>query len=311
MQGMKNLSDRISRVVSLPPNAPLTIGQATVHAPYKLASDSTVEGVQPGPRDLPAAERERLMAEHLPLVRFIARRIHKGLPQHVPVEDLYSAGVLGLLDALGKFDPSKKILFRTYAQFRIRGAILDSLRSLDWSPRKLRRMARAAEQAIQMLTGRLRRSPTELEISQKLCISLIAYQKFLGELNGLEIGTLHFERSGRSSEKEQIYLPSRPEDDPLVRYLNAEMLERLTKAIGDLPERERLVLTLYYYEEITMKEIALILGVVESRISQIRSSAVLHLHARLATHTAPKKAKTNQLQIIHYQYTKNRPSSVR
>jgi RNA polymerase sigma factor FliA len=238
----------------------------------------------PGPRpgDLLTAEQEKRMVEHLPIVRFIARRIHERLPQHVPIEDLYSAGVVGLLDAFGKFDPSKQVQFRSYAQFRIRGAILDSLRTLDWSPRELRRKGRAIEQAIQALTVQFGRAPNDIEIARQLNIDLPAYQQLLGELKGLEIGTLHSERSEDSGEEELVYLPNRPEDDPLFRYLHSEMRERLTAAIADLPERERLVMTLYYYEETTMKEIGLILGVVESRISQIHASAVLHLRVRLA-----------------------------
>jgi len=234
------------------------------------------------PGELLSAEQERLMIDHLPIVRFIARRIHERLPQHVPIEDLYSAGVVGLLDAFGKFDPTKQVQFRSYAQFRIRGAILDSLRTLDWSPRELRRKGRAVEQAIQTLTAQYGRAPNDLEIAAQLHIDLSAYQQLLGELKGLEIGTLHSERSEDSGEEELVYLPNRPEDDPLFRYLHAEMRERLTQAISDLPERERLVMTLYYYEETTMKEIGLILGVVESRISQIHASAVMHLRARLA-----------------------------
>jgi RNA polymerase sigma factor FliA len=229
------------------------------------------------------------MVEHLPIVRFIARRIHDRLPPHIPIEDLYSAGVLGLLDAFGRFDPSKQVLFRTYAQFRIRGAILDSLRTLDWSPRELRRKGRSVEQAIRVLTAQLHRSPTDIEIAQKLNIPLDAYQQLLGELKGLEIGSLHAVRAeDDSGEEELVYVPSRPEDDPLFRYLDGELGERLTKAINDLPERERLIMTLYYYEETTMKEIGLILGVVESRISQIHASAVLHLRARLAMPTTVK-----------------------
>jgi RNA polymerase sigma factor for flagellar operon FliA len=234
------------------------------------------------PADLLTAEQEKLMIEHLPIVRFIARRIHERLPQHVPIEDLYSAGVVGLLDAFGKFDPTKQVQFRSYAQFRIRGAILDNLRTLDWSPRELRRKGRAVEQAIQTLTAQFGRAPGDLEIAEQLHLDLSAYQQLLGELKGLEIGTLHSERSEDSGEEELVYLPNRPQDDPLFRYLHAEMRERLIEAIGDLPERERLVMTLYYYEETTMKEIGLILGVVESRISQIHASAVLHLRARLA-----------------------------
>jgi RNA polymerase sigma factor FliA len=233
-----------------------------------------------------SAEQEKLMIEHLPIVRFIARRIHERLPQHVPIEDLYSAGVVGLLDAFGKFDPAKQVQFRSYAQFRIRGAILDSLRTLDWSPRELRRKGRAVEQAIQTLTAQFGRAPNDHEIAHLLQIDLASYQQLLGELKGLEIGTLHSERSEDSGEEELVYLPNRPEDDPLFRYLHSEMRERLSKAISDLPERERLVMTLYYYEETTMKEIGLILGVVESRISQIHASAVLHLRARLTDSTA-------------------------
>jgi RNA polymerase sigma factor FliA len=186
------------------------------------------------------------MVEHLPIVRFIARRIHDRLPPHVPIEDLYGAGVLGLLDAFGRFDPSKQVLFRTYAQFRIRGMILDSLRTLDWSPRELRRKARAVEQAIQLLTAQFHRSPTDIEIAQKLNISLAAYQQLLGELKGLEIGTLNAVRSVGPEEEDLIYIPGRPEDDPLFHYLDGETRERLTKAINDLPERERLIMTLYY-----------------------------------------------------------------
>jgi RNA polymerase sigma factor FliA len=233
------------------------------------------------PRDLLTADQERVMAEHLPIVRLITRRIHERLPAYVPIEDLYSAGVLGLLDAFAKFDSSKQVKFVTYAQFRIRGAILDSLRTLDWSPRELRRKGRAVEQAIQELIGQLTRSPTDSEIAHKLNMPLADYQQLLWELKGLEIGTLHSERSEDSEEEELVHVRARPEEDPLFRYLDAEMRERLTKAINDLPERERLIMTLYYYEETTMKEIGVILGVVESRVSQIHASAVLHLRARL------------------------------
>jgi RNA polymerase sigma factor FliA len=256
-------------------------------------NDPSAAVASPGPRDLLTAEQERVIVEHLPIVRFIARRIHDRLPQHMPIEDLYSAGVLGLLDALGRFDPSKQVLFRTYAQFRIRGAILDSLRTFDWSPRELRRKGRAIEQAIQMLTGELTRSPTDIEIAQKLNIPLAAYQQLLGELKGLEIGSLHAERFEDSDEQELDLITGRPEDDPLFRYLDGEMRERLIKAIEDLPEHERLIMTLYYYEETTMKAIGLILGVVESRVSQIHASAILHLRARLATSATLREPQNN------------------
>ncbi len=291
---ISNVPEGFQQVVSPPTNVPSAISTAARLGPYKPQSDPSTD-VRSG--DLLTAEQERVMIEHLPMVRFIARRIHERLPRHVAMEDLCSAGVVGLLDAFGKFDPAKKVLFRTYARFRIRGAILDSLRTLDWSPRELRRRARAVEKAIQGLTAQFCRSPTDLEIAQKLEIPLAAYQQLLGELKGLEIGTLSAERSADSEEEELVLLPGRPEEDPLFRYLNAEMRELLIKAISDLPERERLVMTLYYYEEMTMKEIGLILDVVESRVSQIHASAVLHLRARVAMSTGLREPKSlNKLE---------------
>jgi RNA polymerase sigma factor for flagellar operon FliA len=241
-------------------------------------------------------EQERLMIEHLPTVRYLARRIHERLPQHVEIDDLVSAGVLGLIDAFRKFDPEKKVQFRSYAQFRIRGAILDSLRTLDWSPRDLRRKGRAIEEAIRALTARTGRVPSEPEIAVELGIELGEYQQLLGELKGLEIGTLHVERSEDSGEEELAYIPSKPEEDPLFCCLKSEMRTRLASAVDQLPERERLVMTLYYYEEMTMKEIGLTLGVVESRVSQIHASAVLHLRSLLAASQETPAIRKNAAQ---------------
>jgi RNA polymerase sigma factor FliA len=226
-------------------------------------------------------EQERILLEHLPVVRFLARRIHERLPQHVDIEDLVSAGVVGLLDAFAKFDPEKKVQFRSYAQFRIRGAILDSLRTLDWSPRELRRKGRAVEESIRVLTARMGRPPHEGEVAQEMDLSLDEYQQLLGDLKGLEIGTLHMERNEDSGEEELAYVPGNPEEDPLFCCLRGELEDRLADAIQHLPDRERLVMTLYYYEEMTMREIGLALGVVESRVSQVHASAVVHLRAAL------------------------------
>ena len=236
----------------------------------------------PGLEELSPSEREQLLLEHLPTVRFLARRIHERLPQHVDLDDLISAGMVGLIDAFSKFDHSKKVQFKSYAQFRVRGAILDSLRTLDWSPRELRRKGRAVEEAIRTTTQRLGRAPSEQEIAAEMQLSLSDYQTLLGDLKGLEIGSLHMERSEDSGDEELAYVPGAPEDDPLFRCLKGEMKQRLADAIEDLPEKERMVLTLYYYEELTMKEIGLTLGVVESRVSQIHSSAVVRLRAALA-----------------------------
>ncbi len=229
-----------------------------------------------------ASERDQMLLEHLPTVRYLARRIHERLPQHVELDDLVSAGMVGLIDAFAKFDHTKKVQFKSYAQFRIRGAILDSLRTLDWSPRELRRKGRAVEEAIRSVTQKLGRAPSEPEIATEMNLGLVEYQQLLGELKGLEIGSLHMERTEDSGDEELSYIPGSPDEDPLFRCLQGEMKQRLMDAIEDLPEKERIVLTLYYYEELTMKEIGLTLGVVESRVSQIHSSAVVRLRVALA-----------------------------
>jgi RNA polymerase sigma factor for flagellar operon FliA len=235
------------------------------------------------PAALEGPDRDRLLLEHLPTVRYLARRIHERLPQHVDIDDLISAGVVGLIDAFNKFDHTKKVQFKSYAQFRIRGAILDTLRSLDWSPRELRRKGRSVQEAIQTLTQTLHRSPSEQEIANQMHLSLADYQELLGDLKGLEIGSLQAERNEDSGEDELAYIAGSPDDSPLFRCLQGEMKQHLTDAIDDLPERERMVLSLYYFEELTMKEIGFTLGVVESRVSQIHSSAVLHLRSSLET----------------------------
>ncbi len=247
------------------------------------------------PNSLEGPERDRLLLEHLASVRYIAHRIHERLPQHVELDDLISAGVVGLIDAFNKFDHRKQVQFKSYAQFRIRGAILDSLRVLDWSPRELRRKGRAVQEAIQALTRTLRRMPTEPEIAVELNLGLNEYQLLLGELKGLEIGSLNLEHADDSGEDQLAYIAGSPEDDPLFRCLQGEMRQRLIDAIEELPEKERMVLTLYYYEELTMKEIGLTLGVVESRVSQIHSSAVVRLrsglHGMQKVQRAPQAAR--------------------
>ena len=254
----------------------------TMSSPVTARRNAAGNGYPPGAQfPVLTGEQERVLLEHLPIVRFLARRIHERLPQHVDIEDLVSAGVVGLMDAFSKFDPAKKVQFRSYAQFRIRGAILDSLRTLDWSPRELRRKGRAVEEAIRVLTAKLGHAPNEAEVAQEMALELEEYQQLLGDLKGLEIGTLHMERNEDSGEEELAYVPGRPEEDPLFRCLRGELEDRLAEAIQNLPDRERLVMSLYYYEEMTMREIGLALGVVESRVSQVHASAVVHLRGAL------------------------------
>ena len=238
-------------------------------------------------------ERQRLLTEQLPQVRSIARRIHERLPRHVALEDLVHAGMVGLIDALQKFDRSKHVQFASYAKFRIRGAILDSLRELDWSPRDLRRQSRQLEEAYSKLRAGLGRNPNEPELAAELGITLAELQKLLGEISALEIGSLRFISPDGGKEEDLCeYIPSGNDDNPLLQCLRSEMKDMLARSISALPEKERQVLALYYFEELTMKEVGMRLGVGESRVSQIHSMAVMRLRVRMAEITDSRaKAK--------------------
>ncbi len=227
-------------------------------------------------------ERDRTLLEQMPQVHYIARRIHERLPRHVPIEDLVHAGVLGLMDALHKFDHTRHVQFSSYAKFRIRGAILDSLRELDWSPRDLRRKARQIEEVHQRLHGTLGRTPTEPEMAAELGLELRQFQALLTELKGLELGSLRVESPLDGSEQDLCdYIPSDPEENPFQLCLHSEMRQLLERLIAELPEKERQVLALYYYEELTMKEVGAVMGVGESRVSQIHSLAIVRLRSRM------------------------------
>src|SRR6478609_1223536 len=215
-------------------------------------------------------ERERRLVEQLPQVRYIARRIHDRLPRHVPLEDLVHAGVLGLIDALQKFDHSKHVQFGSYAKFRIRGAILDSLREMDWSPRDLRRKARLLEEAHHKLRSELGRNPTEPELAAEFGMDLRPMQLLLGEIDGLEVGSLRVESHFDGKEEDlSDSIPHDPQETPLFLCLRGEMKQQLARAIAELPEKERQVVVLYYFEELTLTVVGAVLGVGESRVAQI------------------------------------------
>jgi RNA polymerase sigma factor for flagellar operon FliA len=239
-------------------------------------------------------ERERLLLQQLPQVRYIARRIHDHLPRHVLLEDLVHAGVLGLIDALQKFDSQKHVQFGSYAKFRIRGAILDSLREMDWSPRDLRRKGRRLEEAYNKLRSELGHNPNEPELAAELRMGLRELQALLGEIDGLEIGSLRV-LSPRDGKEEDLceYLPNDADETPLILCLRSEMKQLLATAIEQLTQKEQQVLVLYYYQELTMKEVGAVLGVGESRVSQIHSVAVVRLRARLGTIAGEQEQSTS------------------
>ncbi len=232
----------------------------------------------PAPRS--EEEFQHIVLEQMPQVKYIARRIHEHLPQHVPFEDLLQAGMVGLIDALNKFDSGKNVKFTSYAKFRIRGAILDSLRENDWSPRDLRRKSRQIDSVVQKLQTELGRKASEPELAKALGLTLEQFQALTNEIRGLEISSLQSELSEEGQDTDLAQnIPGPPNEDPLTLCVKGEMEGRLQNAITKLPEREQQVLILYYQQELTMRQVGESMGVGESRVSQIHSLAVKHLRA--------------------------------
>ncbi len=233
---------------------------------------------------LPEKERERLILEHIPQVRLIARKIHERVPDSICFDDLLSAGVVGLIHAIDNFDARQNVRLKTYAEFRIRGAILDSLRDTDWAPRLKRRQAREFEAAIARAEQRLGRSPEEAEIAAELSLSIEEYRQKLTEMEALNIGELEFVRDENETPALLKYAVT-PDDDSPARTLERVELERLIAgAIDRIPKVEKTVLSLYFYEELTLREIAQIMGIHLSRVSQIKSQAILRLRTAMSRH---------------------------
>jgi RNA polymerase sigma factor for flagellar operon FliA len=227
-------------------------------------------------------ERDDVLRQHLPLVRRVVQRLAARKPPHIETDDLVSWGIVGLLDAIAKYDPKKEASFSTYAQFRIRGAILDHLRSLDWVPRSVRQKATLIEKVSHQLEGSLGRPPTEEEIAGELGVPLDAYQELLTKVGEMSLFSLEDLGFGGGEERFSFERAFEEGDaDPLGTLLTRERVKIVAQAIGRLPERERTVVTLYYHEELTMKEVGGVLGLTESRVSQLHSQAMLRLKGYL------------------------------
>lgn len=233
--------------------------------------------------------RDELILEHLPQVRLIARRIHERLPVSVSLDDLISTGVLGLIAAIDRYDPKHHVKLKTYAEYKIRGAILDSLRVLDWAPRQQRKRAKLIESCIAELEQEYHRTPTEEEIARHLGLSIPEYQEWLSDVRGLTLGSL--ENAGREEQGCDLlrYLSNSEEQWPSEILERSELEQLLAEAIERMPSLERTVLNLYYYEEMTLREIAKVVDLHESRISQLKSQAILRLRSFLHKRWAPQR----------------------
>jgi RNA polymerase sigma factor FliA len=227
------------------------------------------------------AQRDRIVLEHLPLVKAIAIRHQQNLPVHVDLDDLVHAGVLGLFDAASKYSPDKKVVFSSYAQHRIKGAILDSLRQLDWASRNMRRRQREVEAATNDLTAELRRSPTEAEVAERLGLDAAQWRAATLDLQTLSLVSAST-RSNENDEAPAPDFPCSPEVHPDSICAREQLRGMLHQAMQSLPERHQQVVQLYYTDQMTMKEIGGVLGVNESRVSQIHRSALARMAEALA-----------------------------
>ena len=235
--------------------------------------------------------RDRLILSYAPLVKYVAGRMSNGLPAHIEEADLISYGLLGLISALDRFDPAREIKFETYAVSRIKGSIIDELRSLDWVPRSVRGKARDIEKTCALLEHRLQRAPTDKEIADELGMTVEEFQHALVQISNTSIVALDELWSISGSEGDSSALIDTLEDpkskDPSRMLDLSEMKACLADAIDALPRREKIVIALYYYENLTLREIGEVLGVTESRISQMHTKAVMRLKGRLRDEIEP------------------------
>ncbi|MGO8683052.1 MAG: RNA polymerase sigma factor WhiG [Thermoleophilia bacterium] len=235
--------------------------------------------------------RDRLILAYAPLVKYVAGRMANGLPSHIEEADLISYGLLGLIGALDRFDPSREIKFETYAVSRIKGSIIDELRSLDWVPRSVRSKAREIEKVCALLENRLQRAPTDVEIANELGMTVNEFQHALTQISNTSIVALDELWAISGSDGDSASLIDTLEDpkskDPSHMLDLSEMKARLADAIDALPKREKIVIALYYYENLTLREIGEVLGVTESRVSQLHTKAVLRLKGRLRDEIEP------------------------
>ena len=229
------------------------------------------------------AQRNRLVVEHVALVKILAQRLSHRLPAHVEVNDLVGVGVLGLVDAAGRYRPSTGVPFEAFARRRIQGAMLDALRDLDWVPRSLRRLRREREAATVRLRHALGRDPRDEEVAEALQLSAVGYARVVEQLRRLDTMVVSQLETATADDRPLLDVLVDPSDGPAATLERTEHRQHLTRALAGLPARERRVLALYYRDELTMAQIGVAIGVSESRVSQLRSLALSRLRASLAS----------------------------
>lgn len=279
-----SLDEALAQAVSgapaaLRPWAVLLAASERERAEAAAEAEAGADGEPPEPFD--RENREQIIKDYVPLVKFVAHRIAARLPAHVELDDLINSGILGLMDAIEKFEPTRNIKFKTYAELRIKGAILDGLRDLDWVPRSLRRKKKDIENAYHLIEQQKGRAATDEEVARHLGIPLDELHRNLDELKGVTLGT--FMEAGEDGEGESLisFVPDPDAEDPHQIFQTAEIKEILRTAVEGRPKKEKFVVQLYYFDELTMKEIGILLNITESRVSQLHTKAMLQLRSKL------------------------------
>jgi RNA polymerase sigma factor for flagellar operon FliA len=256
-----------------------------MEATFEESMEAELRTAKEGRGSIPQSLREQIVLEHAPLIRYIVNRIAVRLPSHIDLDDLHNTGVIGLMDAIEKYDPDKNCKFKTYAEFRIKGAILDQLRSLDWVPRSVRQKSRRLERAYGEVEQRLGRQASEEEVADSLGLQIDKFHELMNQVRGISLVNLEEIRgNGQDGDRTGSFadiIEDVTSENPFASFKLAEMKQLIADTIGGLPEKERLVISLYYYEDLNMKEIGNILGITESRVCQIHTKSVLRLRSKL------------------------------
>ena len=238
------------------------------------------------PTELTPAQKDQLIIEYAPLIKFIAQKISLRLPSNIELDDLISSGVIGLMDAIEKYDPSRNNKFKTYAEFRIRGSILDELRAQDWIPRSIRDKSKMLDRTIVEMESEMGRHPTTRELADRLGLTIDGFFGLLNQVRPVSILSIDDATTFSNIDKKSIFnlLKSCEINNPLNQLSLKSVKNVVTKSIEDLSERQRIVLSLYYYEDLNLKEIGQILRITESRVSQLHAQAIVRLRAKLVTY---------------------------
>lgn len=251
-----------------------------------MSSSNLLRKYKEEPNRLTQKQKDKLIMEYAPLIKFIAQKIAVRLPSNIELDDLISSGVIGLMDAIEKYDPTRDNKFKTYAEFRIRGAILDELRAQDWVPRSVRDKAKLLDRTYTLLENTMGRPATDEEVAVELKISMEEFHELVNQVRPVSLLSIDDSNTFSNVDKKSILnlLESCRLNNPFNMLNLKAVKEIVTKSIEELPEKQRLVLSLYYYEDLNLKEIGRVLDVTESRVSQLHAQAVARLRAKLSGH---------------------------